>query len=58
MKRNFALLGLVLILSLSGCKGAGNQEPERSLDIYFLDMVGGGSTLIVTPMGESVLIDT
>ncbi|NIP27152.1 MAG: MBL fold metallo-hydrolase, partial [Phycisphaerae bacterium] len=29
-----------------------------SLDIYFLDMVGGGSTLIVTPMGESVLIDT
>jgi len=36
---------------------AGVQEP-RSLDIYFLDMVGGGSTLIVTPLGESVLIDT
>ncbi len=30
----------------------------RTLDIYFLDMVGGGSTLIVTPLGESVLIDT
>lgn len=30
----------------------------RSLDIYFLDMVGGGSTLIVSPQGESVLIDT
>ena|GEM_PF-192779 len=36
---------------------AGAQEP-RSLDIYFLDMVGGASTLIVTPLGESVLIDT
>ena len=30
----------------------------KTLDIYFLDMVGGGSTLIVTPLGESVLIDT
>jgi competence protein ComEC len=33
-------------------------EEPRTLDIYFLDMVGGGSTLIVTPVGESVLIDT
>jgi len=33
-------------------------EEPRTLDIYFLDMVGGGSTLIVTPLGESVLIDT
>lgn len=33
-------------------------QEARSLDIYFLDMVGGGSTLIVTPLGESVLIDT
>lgn len=30
----------------------------KTLDIYFLDMMGGGSTLIVTPQGESVLIDT
>jgi len=33
-------------------------EEARTLDIYFLDMVGGGSTLLVTPLGESVLIDT
>jgi len=33
-------------------------EQPRTLDIYFLDMVGGASTLIVTPLGESVLIDT
>jgi beta-lactamase superfamily II metal-dependent hydrolase len=37
--------------------GAQASEP-RTLDIYFLDMVGGASTLIVTPLGESVLIDT
>lgn len=30
----------------------------RPLEIYFLDMAGGASTLIVTPLGESVLIDT
>lgn len=34
------------------------NNTNRTLDIYFLDMVGGGSTLIVTPLGESVLIDT
>lgn len=60
MKRFFVLLGLVLILAMNGCTGLGNKGAGQggALDIYFLDMVGGGSTLIVTPMGESVLIDT
>ena len=30
---------------------------DRTLDIYWIDSEGGGSTLIVTPTGESVLID-
>jgi competence protein ComEC len=30
---------------------------ERGLDIYWIDVEGGGATLIVTPSGESVLID-
>ncbi len=30
----------------------------RTLDIYFIDVEGGQSTLIVTPAGESLLIDT
>ena len=30
---------------------------ERGLDIYFVDTEGGAATLIVTPAGESVLID-
>jgi beta-lactamase superfamily II metal-dependent hydrolase len=29
----------------------------RSLDIYFIDVEGGQATLIVTPAGESLLID-
>jgi competence protein ComEC len=32
------------------------DEP-RGLDIYFIDTEGGAATLIVTPAGESVLID-
>jgi beta-lactamase superfamily II metal-dependent hydrolase len=32
-------------------------EPPRGLDIHFIDTEGGAATLIVTPAGESVLID-
>ncbi len=31
---------------------------DKTLDIYWIDSEGGGSTLIVTPAGESVLIDS
>ena len=31
---------------------------DKTLDIYWIDSEGGGSTLIVTPDGESVLVDT
>lgn len=31
---------------------------DKTLDIYWIDSEGGGSTLIVTPAGESVLVDT
>jgi beta-lactamase superfamily II metal-dependent hydrolase len=32
-------------------------QARRTLDFYFIDSEGGASTLIVTPAGESVLID-
>ena len=41
----------VLLVSLSPAKA-------RSLDIYFLDVEGGQSTLVVTPERQSLLIDT
>jgi beta-lactamase superfamily II metal-dependent hydrolase len=31
---------------------------DRTLDVYWVDSEGGGSTLIVTPNDESILIDT
>jgi len=32
--------------------------PTKNLDIYFIDVEGGQSTLLVSPGGESLLIDT
>jgi len=31
---------------------------DKTLDVYWVDSEGGGSTLVVTPAGESVLIDS
>lgn len=42
---------------LAGWLGA-TAVAARTLDIYFIDVEGGQSTLIVTPAGESLLIDT
>src|SRR5438874_4833551 len=32
-------------------------EKERGLDIHFIDTEGGAATLVITPLGESILID-
>ena len=31
---------------------------EKTLDIYWVDVEGGAATLMVTPAGQSILIDT
>ena len=31
---------------------------SRHLDIYWIDVEGGAATLMVTPSGESLLVDT
>jgi competence protein ComEC len=33
-------------------------QTDKTLDIYWVDVEGGGATLLVTPTGESVLIDS
>jgi competence protein ComEC len=48
-----ALAALASIVFLAGA-----ARPGRPLDIYFVDVMGGAATLIVTPERESVLIDT
>lgn len=40
------------------CASAFAGLADRTLDIYWVDVEGGGATLIVTPAGESVLIDS
>ncbi len=47
------LLSLSLIPSLAAAGSA-----DGCLDLYFIDVEGGAATLIVTPEGESVLIDS
>lgn len=45
----------LFLCSLAFASTAGAKD---TLDIYWIDSEGGGSTLVVTPAGESVLIDT
>jgi beta-lactamase superfamily II metal-dependent hydrolase len=45
-----AMLGLIASFSQA-------DERRKGVDIYFVDTEGGAATLIVTPAGESVLID-
>ena len=44
-----------LTLCLALCVSA--QIKRTTLDIYYIDVEGGASTLIVTPAGESILVD-
>jgi len=47
-----ATLACALSLGLASAKAA------PALQIYFIDVEGGGATLVVTPTGESMLIDS
>ena len=51
-------LSLVLLGQAPAVATAPASAPARPLDIYFVDVMGGAATLVVTPEGESVLIDT
>jgi len=48
---------LVTLLALTSFAFAATTQ-AKTLDIYFIDVEGGQSTLLVTPKGESLLIDT
>src|SRR5438309_7450566 len=55
-KRSQPMLVLLLALLLAPA-GVLNAQ-SRNLDMYWIDVEGGASTLIVSPSGESMLIDT
>src|SRR5688572_12670697 len=54
MKR---LLGALLAITFFAPHSFAGSKDGR-LDIYWVDVEGGAATLIVTPTGESVMIDT
>ena len=52
-----SLLASLLVLALSSSAAVAGKEDGR-FDLYFIDVEGGASTLLVAPSGESILIDS
>lgn len=55
--KNFSCYSLALSLAMF-IWAAPVSGADRTLKIYWTDVEGGGATLIVTPAGESILIDS
>src|SRR5436189_4353579 len=57
MLRWLLILSVGLAFPFGARPEAPRVAPKRGLDIFFIDTEGGAATLLVTPTGESVLID-
>jgi beta-lactamase superfamily II metal-dependent hydrolase len=55
VRKHFPAAGAAALVALALAVGA---SAAKTLDIYFIDVEGGQSTLIVTPAGQSLLVDT
>jgi beta-lactamase superfamily II metal-dependent hydrolase len=49
---------LALVAVVTAALAAQRSGTARPLDIYWVDVEGGGATLIVSPSGQSLLVDT
>src|ERR1700720_693336 len=56
MRKSLPLF-LIAAATILSCTTARAQQ-GKGLDVYFIDVEGGQSTLFVTPAGQSLLIDT
>jgi competence protein ComEC len=54
MRQSIAFLFVVSLVALP----IAQTRSAKTLDLYLIDVEGGGATLFVAPSGESVLIDT
>lgn len=54
LRKALSGIGVMLVLL---CASAANAAGRAPLQIYFIDVEGGQSTLVVTPQGETLLID-
>jgi beta-lactamase superfamily II metal-dependent hydrolase len=58
MKKSSLLILIVLLIAATSAVLAQKSETaRRTLDIFYIDVEGGAATLIVTPAGESILVD-
>lgn len=49
----------ILALAILGCAASATAgAKDGRLDLYFIDVEGGAATLLITPAGESMLIDS
>src|SRR5258706_5636771 len=53
-----SLLFMLAVTVLLCSSAAVLRAAPKTLDIYFIDVEGGAATLIVTPLGESLLVDS
>lgn len=53
-----AAVALAVSAGLAAVPVPGGAQATRGLDVYFVDVEGGAATLMVTPTGESVLVDS
>jgi hypothetical protein len=58
MSRIVFVLAFSLVCGMALPATAWAGGPDGRLDIYWIDVEGGAATLVVTPAGEAVLIDT
>ncbi|SFJ48078.1 ComEC/Rec2 family competence protein [Planctomicrobium piriforme] len=58
MRSRCTLLCVALCLLVASFQAAQADGKNGRLDLYFIDVEGGAATLLVTPAGESVLIDS
>ena len=49
----------ILLSAIAALSSAlAQQAAAKTLDLYFIDVEGGQATLLVTPQGETLLIDS
>src|SRR5260370_19262254 len=58
MKKKTSRLLIALLAGALATASLTAAPATKTLDLYWIDSEGGGSTLIVTPASESVLIDS
>ena len=57
MKRSFVVIAALVASGLALAQNSSTAQ-SRNLEIYWIDAEGGAATLVISPSGESMLIDT